>query len=79
MIPYICPKCETPMASPDSMLEMRVLRIRHTKGIEPRRAAGCSQSQIADWERGRSEPGMASLRVLARALGCRMEELVATD
>ena len=41
------------------------------------RAAGCSQSQIADWERGRSEPGMASLRVLARALGCRMEELVA--
>jgi len=40
-------------------------------------AAKCSQSQIADWERGRSEPGMASLRVLARALGCSLSDLVA--
>ncbi len=43
-------------------------------------AMGCGQSRIADWENDRyMEPIMASLRKLAKALGCSVSELANLD
>lgn len=43
------------------------------------KAAGCSTSYICELETGRYKPGIASLRALARALDCKVEDLMAPE
>lgn len=39
-------------------------------------AVGCRQKDISRWESGLHEPGAGTLKKMAQALGCSMDELV---
>ena len=38
--------------------------------------AGCIQRDISDWENGKREPVASTLKKLAQAIGCSMDDLV---
>lgn len=37
---------------------------------------GCTQKDISRWEAGQHEPGALTLKKLAQALGCSMDDLI---
>lgn len=39
-------------------------------------ALGCHQKDIARWESGQIEPGVLTVKKMAQALGCSMDDLV---
>ena len=39
-------------------------------------AIGCKQKDVSRWEAGQIEPGVLTVKKMAQALGCSMEDLV---
>ena len=39
-------------------------------------AIGCSQKDVSRWEAGKFEPGVLTVKKMAQALGCSMDDLV---
>ena len=39
-------------------------------------AIGCSQKDVSRWEAGQIEPGVLTVKKMAQALGCSMDDLV---
>lgn len=57
---------------------MTIKQLRTERGLTQKElaaACGTSQVQIARWEAGQVQPGSASLRKLAEALQCTMDEI----
>jgi transcriptional regulator with XRE-family HTH domain len=57
----------------------RIVRARDRAGIidaEIARRCGCPRSTVHGWIHGTHEPTLRSLRAIAKALGCRLADLM---
>lgn len=66
-------------AKPRRTNESKLAQIRMDRGLTQGQLAdmvGCKQKDVSRWENGDRTPGVKSLRALAKALDCTMDDLV---
>ena len=66
-------------AAPRRTSESPIARLRIKKGLTQGQLAdilGCPQATISRWEQGTNSPSTKSLRALAKALDCSIDDLI---
>ena len=61
---------------------MNIKKLREKKGITQQELAdvlGVAQSTVAMWESNKSLPRVDTLKAIAKALGCTIDELLETE
>lgn len=59
--------------------ESKLARMRIARGLTQTQLAemtGCTQADVSRWERGTHAMGSRRLAQIARALGCRIEDII---